>query len=157
MNPTTIVAFVATALAFAGGFGTAWKLQAENIDALKLEAKDAIIVQQRYARAALERATSQIIAAQNAAQARNARNAADSSRAADAGSGLRIASADTVRAATADTDACGAVVAAYGVVVDESIAVIREMATGFDQCLSDNQALMDAWPKFDSTKSAPVK
>ena len=147
MNPTLIAAAIGLALSAAIGFGTAWEIQAANITKINLGHANERIEQQRASRQVADRLAQQVIAAQNAAAARVSRNAADSSHAATVGNGLRITSEATVRAATTDTDACGAVVSAYGVVVDESIAVIREMATGFDQCLSDNQALAESWPK----------
>lgn len=97
MNLTAIAAAVSAALSF----GLAWQPQAHNILKINLEHSDAIIQQQRGARAAIERATTQVIAAQNAAATRNARIAADAGRAADAGNGLRATSTTAVRASTA--------------------------------------------------------
>ena len=145
--PPGVAATIAAVIAGAAGFGAAWTLRGMEIDSLKIEAKDAIIQQQRGARAAIDRATTQVITAQNAAAARNVRIAADSRRAGDAGNGLRLASTTAVRAASADSDACGSTVAAYGVILDEGIAAIREVAGVADQCISDNQALTEAWPK----------
>lgn len=143
MNLTLITSALAAAL----GFGAAWTWQGRAIDSLKLEAKDAVIVQQRNARAALERSTNQVIAAQNQAAARAVVLRSDAGRAANAGSGLRIASTDVVRAAASDTDACTAALAAHGVILTESISFIRELASDADQWASHAVMLQDGWPR----------
>ena len=143
MNPTLIIAAVSAAIAGSAGFGTAWTLQGRAIDKINLEHSDAIISQQRAARATAERLATQVITAQNAASTRNVTLRRDAAHAADAGSGLRLASASTVRASTKDATSCNAIVSAYGVVLEESIGFVREVAAVADQCISDNQALTD--------------
>ena len=145
--PPGVAAAIAAVIAGTAGFGAAWTLRGMKIDSLKIEAKDAIIQQQRGARTAIDRATTAVITAQNKAATRNTRIAADVGRAGDSGNGLRVASATAVRTSTADSDACGSTVAAYGVILDEGSRLLGEVAAVADQCISDNQALTEAWQK----------
>ncbi len=147
MNLTIIAALISAAMAGLAGWGAAWTIQGRAIDTLKMEAKDAIISQQRAARAVTDRLTSQITQAQNQAVIRNDRNRADALVAGDAGNGLRVAAAAATGAAHASADACNSVVTAYGVILDEGREVIREMATDLDRCYSERQTLTDAWPR----------
>lgn len=147
MNPTIIVAAISAALAWSIGFGTAWTLQGRDIDSLKLEARDAIISQQRATRAVTERLASQITQAQNQAAVRNDRARADARSAGDAGNGLRVAATAATGAAHTSADTCGRVVDAYGVILDEGREIIRAMATDLDRCYSERQTLTDAWPR----------
>ena len=147
MNLTLIAAFISAGVAGLAGWGAAWTIQGRTIDSLKLEARDAIISQQRAARAVTERLTSQVAQAQAQAALRNDRARADARSAGDAGNGLRVASTDSVRTATNDINACGAIVRAYDVILQEGGQLLREVAATADQCISDNQALTDAWPR----------
>lgn len=147
MNMTLIAAAISAALAGSIGFGAAWTLQGRSIDALKMEAKDERIAQQRAARAVAERLASQITQAQNQATVRNDRARADARSAGDAGNGLRVAATAATGAAHTSADTCGRVVDAYGVILDEGREIIRAMATDLDRCYSERQTLTDAWPR----------
>ena len=147
MNLSAIAAAVSAVIAGSAGFALAWNIQAKILLDTKLEHSDAVIVQQRNARAAIERATGAVIAAQNEARVRDGVIRRDAAAAASSGVGLRLASTTAVRSSTADIETCSATVAAYGVVVDESISFIREVAGVADQCVSDNKALTDSWVK----------
>jgi hypothetical protein len=138
-----ITATIAAAL----GFGAAWTWQGRAIDTLKLEQRDDIITQQRAARATTERLTSAVRTAQTDAATRAPRLAADRDSAANSGNGLRVTSADSVRASTDDLNACTASLAAHGVVLSESIGFIHYVAAEADQCASHAVMLQDAWPK----------
>ena len=146
MNLTATAAAVSAALAGVAGYALAWNIQAKILVDTKLEHANERIEQQRGARAAIERATSQVITAQNAAAARNDANRIAAGGAAAAGNGLRIASTTAVRTSTADSNACSALVGAYGVILDEGSRLLGEVAAIADQCISDNKALTDSWP-----------
>lgn len=147
MNLTIIAALISAAMAGLAGWGAAWTIQGRTIDSLKLEARDAIISQQRAARAVTERLTSQVAQAQAQAALRNDRARADARAAGDAGNGLRVAATAATGAAHTSADTCGRVVNAYGVILDEGREIIREMATDLDRCYSERQTLTDAWPR----------
>ena len=146
MNPTIIVAAISAALAWLLGFGAAWTLQGRDIDALKMEAKDAIISQQRSARASIERATLALTKAQNDAQARRTGidAAVDSN-----GAGL-IGLRDTataVRSAATTPDASAAYANTVSELFDQCGRELVKVAGRADGHVSDIQALMDAWPR----------
>ncbi len=147
MNMTLIAAAISAALGFSVGFGAAWTLQGRTIDELKLGAANDRIEQQRATRAAIERASQNVREAQESASHRNADLRRDASHANDVAGGLRIAAAAATRTATESTDACGAIVSAYDVILAEGSELLREIATTADQCISDNKALSDAWPR----------
>ena len=147
MNLTIIVAAISAALAGSIGFGAAWTLQGRSIDALKMEAKDERIAQQRAARAAIERATNNVRKAQESAAHRNDALRRDAGNANAVAGGLRVASTAATRTATESTAACGAIVRAYDVILSEGGQLLREVAATADQCISDNQTLTDAWPR----------
>ncbi len=147
MNMTLIAAAISAALAGSIGFGAAWTLQGRDIDALRIEAKDAIIIQQRAARQAIERATNNVREAQTSAAVRNADIRRDAGIANDVAGGLRVASTSAVRTATDDGDACRSIVRAYDQLFSEGGELLREVSAVADQCISDNKALSDAWAK----------
>lgn len=144
---TLIAAAISAALAGSIGFGAAWTLQGRSIDELKLGAANDRIAQQRSARQAIERATENVREAQASAVNRNADLRRDAGRANDVAVGLRIASTAATRAATESTDACGAIVRTYDQLFAEGSGLLREVAATADQCISDNQALVQAWAK----------
>lgn len=147
MNLSTLFTLISVATAVAGGFGVAWEIQASNITQIRLEQANERIAIQRQARATLERNMSAVSAAQVQAKSRNKRLGADRVSAADSGNGLRSASAATSRAAAGDSAACDRALAAHDLVLSEGIEFIHEVAGTADQCLSDNQALTESWPK----------
>lgn len=138
-----ITATIAAAL----GFGAAWTLQGRAIDTLKLEVADDHIQQQRAARQAIERATLQVVSAQNEAVVRAGllRQSADAAR--RESDGLRESIAIAMRAATASLDACSSIVDACGVILNQSSDFVQEVARDADQCFSDQRLMRDAWPK----------
>ena len=141
MNVTLITAAISAAL----GFGAAWQIQGHFLIKKDLEQANERIAIQRAARATIERTTSAVIQAQNAAAHRAVvlRRDADAARAGL--DGLRQSADTALRAAASGLDACNAVVAAYGVVLAEGGAFIQDVARAADQCLSDHQTLKDAW------------
>jgi len=147
MNLTLLTAAISAALAGAAGFSAAWTIQGRNIDSLKLEQRDAIISQQRAARATSERLAQQVITAQNAAAARNVTLAADRSRAVSELDRVRESIAIAMRSARDSHDACIAKADACGVVFSQCAGRLVEVAADTDQCFSDNKALTDGWPR----------
>ena len=147
MNLTLISALVSAAIAGLIGWSAAWTLQGRTIDELKLGAANDRIEQQRATRAAIERASQNVREAQESASHRNADLRRDASRANDVAGGLRIASTAATRTATESSDACGAIVRTYDQLFAEGSGLLREIATTADQCISDNQALADGWPR----------
>ena len=147
MRITAIIAIIAALFGAGSGFYAAWHIQSGNITKIELEAANERMAQQRAAHAVKERQTDAVITSQNAAtvRARGINRAADA--AASSGNGLRVATADTVRAATADPDSCNAIVAAYSAVVNASSDFIRRVASDADRCHSDQQTLTESWPK----------
>ncbi len=144
---TLIAAAVSAALAGSIGFGAAWTLQGRSIDAMKLEAANDRIAQQRSTRQAIERATTHVREAQESASNRIAtlnRELADVRVVAD---GLRNTSAAAVRASAESPEACSRVTHAYDLILAESRDAIQEMAGYADQCSIERQALSDGWPK----------
>lgn len=147
MNLTIIAAAVSAALAGSVGFGAAWTLQGRSIDALKLEAKDERIAQQRAARAAIERATENVRKAQESASNRIAALNRELAAVGTERDRLRDSSAAAVRTAADSPAACASIVAAYRDILAESSGFIQEMARDADECSVERQALSDAWPK----------
>jgi len=146
MNLTALAAAVSAALAGVAGYALAWNIQAKILVDTKLEHANERIEQQRGARAAIERATTAVTAAQNAAATRNVSLAADRTRAADSGNGLRIASTTAVRASTADLDACAASLDAHSVVLGQCSERLVEVAGDADQWASHAVTFQNAWP-----------
>lgn len=147
MNLTIIAAAISAALAGSIGFGAAWTIQGRTIDALKMEAKDERIAQQRSARQAIERATTHVREAQESASNRIAalgRELADVRKSAD---GLRDTSTAAVRASTESPETCSRVARAFGDILAESRSFIQEMVADADRCVIERQALSDGWPK----------
>jgi len=142
MNLTLISAAIAAAC----GFGLSWQLQGHRILKIEMEAKDAIISQQRQSRAALERATLEVTKAQNDAQARRAGIAAviDSNR--DGLIGLRNTAA-TVRATAATTDASAAYADTVSQLFDSCSTELVRVAGQADLHINDLQTLREAWPR----------
>lgn len=140
------IAAIVAAAAFITGFGAAWQVQGGRITSLKLEHSDAIISQQRAARATYERYSAAVSKAQNDAQVR--RTAINS--AVDSNGlgliGLRVAASSVRDSATTDTART-----AYADTVTELFSDCSrryiELAGTADGIASDNQTLRDAWPR----------
>lgn len=144
---TLIAAAISAALAGSIGFGAAWTLQGRSIGAMKLEAANDRIAQQRSARQAIERATTHVREAQESASARIAalgRELADARKSAD---GLRDTSSAAVRASAESPEACSRVTSTYNIVFAECAGSLQEMAATLDRCVIERQALSDGWPK----------
>ena len=147
MNLTILSALISAALAGAGGFGAAWKIQAANINEIKLEQANERIAVQRAARAAIERSMSAVSQAQAKAADRVVRLAADNSRAASALDRLRDTSSAALRAAAGDLDACTTSLAAHSVVVGKCSQEVVKLASDLDDWASHSIVLQDAWNK----------
>ena len=147
MNLTILSAMISAALAGAGGFGAAWKIQAANITQIRLEQANERIAIQRQSRAALERNMSRVSLAQSKAADRVRRAALDSARAADAIDSLRSASDSSLRSATNDIEACTRSLSAHSVVVGACSARLVEVAKDAGDWAIHGIALQDAWPK----------
>ncbi len=143
MNFTAVAAVVALLT----GFASAWQIQSKTIALLELKHANERIEQQRAARTVADRFAGQVLAAQNKATARTAVVRRDAVTAGNAGSGLRIASTDTVRASTASLDACTAALGTHSQLLTESIEFIREVSADADQWVSHAVMLQDAWQK----------
>ena len=144
MIPLTIISGAVAGIA---GFGLAWQLQAGNITQLELDQSNERSSIQRTARTTLERHMQTVEAAETSAAVRVTRNRADAGRASDSGSGLRIASSDTVRAANADTATCLASVAKYDELLNEVVGAGGRMAVEADGWENSALKLHEAWPR----------
>lgn len=147
MNLTIASALISIAIAGAGGFGAAWKIQAANITQIQLDQANERIAIQRVARATLERNMSRVNQAQAKAASRNRRLAADQRSAVTALDGLRTASASALRAATSGLDACTSTLATHSVVLGQCSGRYVEVARDADQLVSEVILYQDAWPK----------
>ena len=143
MNLTLISAAVAAAV----GFGAAWQIQSGRMDSLKLEAANERISMERQNRSAFEANQARVIAAQNASVSRNANLSRAADSASSAGNGLRIASADTARAAQADNAACLASVAVYDQLLGAVVEAGGRMASEADKWENTAVTLHEAWPR----------
>ena len=141
------ITLISGAAAAVVGFGLAWQLQAGNITQIELDAANDRIAIQRTARTTLERHMQTVAAAEASSAVRVTRNRADAGRAGDSGLGLRIASADTVRAANADTATCLASVAKYDQLLNEVVESGGRMAVEADGWENDALKLHSAWPR----------
>lgn len=147
MNLTLIAAAICAALAGVSGFGAAWRLQAANINEIKLEQANERIAVQRAARAAIERSMSAVSQAQAKAADRVVRLAADNARATSALDSLRTASASALRSAAGDLEACTRSLATHSVVLGQCSGRLVEVGKDADDWASHGITLQDAWPK----------
>jgi hypothetical protein len=147
MNLTILSAFISAALAGAGGFGAAWKIQAANITQIELRQANERIAVQRAARAAIESNMQRVAAAQSNAADRVRRANLDNARSASALDSLRTASASALRAAANDTATCTASLASHSVVVGKCSQEVVRLASDLDDWASHTVTLQDAWPK----------
>ena len=147
MSPQIIIAAVLAAIGFAGGFGTAWKIQAGNINA-----KEAAYAQQELANVQQSAASDirrldNAITAQNAATARAVGLRRDRDSALTELGRLRLAINSAVQTASTDPVACPERAAALGDVLTELGRAGAELAEKADRINSDRQTLIDAWPQ----------
>ena len=147
MNMTLIASLISAGVAGLAGWGAAWTIQGRTIDSLRIEAKDAIIIQQRATRAAIERATSNVREAQTSAANRIAVLNRELAAVGSERDRLRDTSTIAVRTATDSPAACASIVAAYRDIQLEGSSFIQTLATDVDQCLSNLQLMHEAWPK----------
>ena len=144
---TLIAAAVSAALAGSIGFGAAWTLQGRSIDAMKLEAANDRIAQQRSTRQAIERATTHVREAQESASARIAVLSRDLANARVVADGLRDTSTAALRSSAESPEACSRVTSTYNIVFTECAGSLQEMAATLDRCVIERQALNDGWPR----------
>ena len=147
MNLTIVSALISAAIAGAGGFGAAWKIQAANINEIRLDQANERIAIQRAARAAIERSMSAVSQAQAKAADRVVRLAADNARATSALDSLRTASASALRSAAGDLEACTRSLASHSVVLSQCGQELVRVSKDADDWASHAVSLQDAWPK----------
>ena len=147
MSPQIIIAAVIAATAFAGGFGTAWKIQAGNINAKEAaHAKQELANVQQSAASDIRRLDN-AITAQNAATARAVGLRRDRDSALTELGRLRLAVNSAVHTANTDPVACPERAAAIGDVLTELGRAGAELAEKADRINSDRQTLIDSWPQ----------
>jgi len=147
VNLTLIASLISAAVAGAAGFGLAWRLQTATINQMELGNANQRISLQRAARQTIERQQNAVVAAQDAAAQRR-RDLDVVRRSSDAAiGGLRDPSAAALRAAGESLDACTRIIKTYDLVFTESASLNAKVAGDADQCFSDQQTLIDAWPK----------
>ena len=147
MNLTILSAFISAALAGAGGFGAAWKIQAANITQIELRQANERIAVQRAARAAIESNMQRVAAAQSNAADRVRRANLDNARSASALDSLRTASASALRSAAGDLATCTSALASHSVVVGKCSQEVVRLASDLDDWAGSVILLQDAWAK----------
>lgn len=143
MNFTLIL----SAITAAAGFGLAWNLQAHQITKMELTHANERISIQRTARTTIERTTTAVIQAQNAAAARVSVLRRESDAARVSVDGLRDDLDVTRRAAATTIDACNRHANTVSKLLVASATVNRELAQICDGHASDVRTLTEAWPK----------
>ena len=142
-----IIAAVIAATAFAGGFGTAWKIQAGNINAKEAQhAKQELANVQQSAAADIRRLDN-AITAQNAATTRAVALRRDRDSALTELGRLRLEVNSAVHTANTDPVACPERAAALGDVLTELGRAGAEIAGQADRHASDVKTLIEAWPQ----------
>lgn len=144
MNLTAIAAAVSAAIAGAAGFAVAWNIQAKILLDTKLEHSDAIIQQQRGARAIIEHSALALTKAQNDAQDRRVVISAAVNSNRDGLIGLRNAAA-SVRAAATTPDASAAYADTVSELFDKCGTELVRVAGHADGHVSDIKTLTDSW------------
>lgn len=142
MNLSAIVAIAA-----AIGFGAAWRIQGAAITEMRLQNATRIATESHEAFRRLEKDTTQIVVAQNNQVVRDTGNRVAAAAAIAAGNGLRLASADAMRAAQASASACLASVAKYDELLSAVVSAGGRMASEADRWESDAVMLHDSWPQ----------
>lgn len=144
MNPLLISAAIAAAI----GFGSAWTWQGSRMTAavneIKLEQANERISIQRANRAALERTTQAVRAAQENAARSIDRVRADADSSAAVADGLHDTIAATVRSAADSIESCTRQVDALSVVFAQCTNVARTMAAEADSWAIQAVTLQDA-------------
>jgi len=131
----------------AAGFFLAWQLQAHDITKINLEHANERITIQRAARATIERTTTAVIQAQNAAAGRVAVIRSESTAVGTELDGLRDDLDVIRRAAGTALAACNQHANTLSQLLVESATVNRELAQACDGHASDVRTLSEAWPQ----------
>lgn len=137
------IALASHAIAAAIAFGAAWQMQAATITQMELESAHEIIEAQLEARDATEQRVAAVTAAQNNAQARIRTVATERSRADAIGSGLRISTAEAVRASAEDATLCSDTATTLGELLTTVTQERRELAEKADRHVVDIRALKE--------------
>jgi hypothetical protein len=144
-----IYAYALTAaVAFGGGFGSAWYWQSLRQDSAELARVELVRIQAASHRADERRQSEQTIGALNAAQKRvqAARQAAAAAN--DAAGRLRDDIADIQRRLpSASLDACRQHAAALGTVLNACRTEYEAMGRDAQGHADDSRTMMDAWPR----------
>ena len=147
MSPQIIIAAIIAATGFAGGFGTAWKIQAGNINAKEAAyAKQELANVQQSAASDIRRLDN-AITAQNRATARAVALRRDADLARTELGRLRLAVASAVQTASTDPVACPERATALGDVLTELGRAGAELAEKADRHASGVKTLIEAWPQ----------
>ena len=142
-----IIAAVIAAIGFAGGFGTAWKIQAGNINEKEAaHAKQELANVQQSAAADIRRLDN-AITAQNRATARAVALRRDADLARTELGRLRLAVNSAVQTASTDPVACPERAASLGDVLTELGRAGAELAAKADRHVNDVKTLIDSRPK----------
>ena len=147
MNPQIIIAAIIAAMGFAGGFGTAWKIQAGNINEKEAQYAEQELANVQQSAAADIRRLDNAIAAQNAATARSVALRRDRDSALTELGRLRLAVNSAVQTASTSPATCPERADALGYVLTELGRAGAELAEKADRINSDRQTLIGAWPK----------
>ena len=147
MNPQIIIAAVLAAIGFAGGFGTAWKIQAGNINAKEAaHAKQELANVQQSAASDIRRLDNAITAQARATHRAVALRADLDSAHSELG---RLGNAiNSPVPITCDATSTGAIPATTGnQLLLECAAELTDLAGKADRHASDLRTLIEAWPK----------
>ena len=147
MPPTFALALVGAAIAGAAGFGLAWRLQSATINEMELQSAQTRIAAGIVARQAIDRATSNVIQAQNAATDRMVVLHRDAYLARSGLDGLRTSTDSAMRAAATSLDACNTNATTLSVIQSQCTGQLQALASSCDGHASDVKLLQDAWPK----------
>lgn len=147
MNLTLLASLISAACAGAAGFAIAWQIQAGVISDNLLEQANERIAIQRQSRAAFERYSATVATAQAEAASRAAVLARERDDTRSALERLRNTSTATVRAVADSPASCSAAVSTYDLIHAECASRLGEVAEVADRAISDNQALIQSWPK----------
>lgn len=141
-NTTLITIAISAVLSFFVGLGVAWELQAGTISEIKLEHANERIAIQRANRTQAERHLAQISAAQARSTVRAIQLRTDAAAVGNAGNGLRISTANSVRAVTTDPALCSDTAAAFAELFTDSSTAYAELAEKAERHTIDIQELI---------------
>ena len=143
MNFTALIAAIALVVGALAGGSVAWKIQAGNISEIELKAINEQFLLQREILKGAEGYAEKLAAIQKRSTVRAVRLRSDLSSAVNAGTGLRIKTADSVRAAAQDPVVCSDTAAALGELLTTVSTERRELAEAADRHVIDIQELME--------------